>query len=367
MTEQFLYNERSFTVRRYPESRFNNLQAWNAADAHILKYVQLKADLPHAEGVAIYHDRFGFLSTVLNTIQPDLVVAFKSQEKAIEKNRVLNDCTYIPSLTYPLHPFKKKKQLILLKVPKALDLFELYLVHIHQSLCANGTVICGFMTRHFTEQMLRIARSYFKEIKQSQAWKKSRLLILSHPNKTAYPNLINTFKYNGNALQQYRGVFSAEHVDYATQFLLQHLKIEANESQILDMASGNGVIAQRVHQLKPEARLYLVDDFWLAIASSKLNIKGENIHFYYDDNLSAIANNSLDLIVSNPPFHIEHENSIEVALSLFKEVKRCLKPTGRFEMVANRHLPYRFHLKRLFKNVKIVAQNERYIIYRSTL
>ncbi|MBT3407630.1 methyltransferase, partial [Candidatus Woesearchaeota archaeon] len=64
----------------------------------------------------------------------------------------------------------------------------------------------------------------------------------------------------------------------------------------------------------------LIDDFYLAIESAKLNLKGEDVYFHYNDTLKEIEENSIDLVVSNPPFHFEYETNIEISLNLFKDV-----------------------------------------------
>ncbi|WP_417238930.1 methyltransferase, partial [Bizionia sp.] len=75
-----------------------------------------------------------------------------------------------------------------------------------------------------------------------------------------------------------------------------------------------------------------------------------------------IKENSFDLVVSNPPFHFEHENNIEVALKLFTGVENCLKNGERFLLVANSHLNYSTHLTKLFTSVSVLKQNKKFQI-----
>ncbi|MBL4708340.1 MAG: methyltransferase, partial [Flavobacteriales bacterium] len=46
--------------------------------------------------------------------------------------------------------------------------------------------------------------------------------------------------------KQYWGVFSAKHIDYATQYFLEHIKLNPTDNSILDLASGNGVIGNEI-------------------------------------------------------------------------------------------------------------------------
>ena len=159
-------------------------------------------------------------------------------------------------------------------------------------------------------------------------------------------------------------MFSAKHIDYATQFLLEHLDLKDSDQRILDLGSGNGVISREILKEVPTADLSLLDDSFLAYKSGQLNLVGENIHHHFDHDLSNFEDEYFDLIVSNPPFHFEYEINIETPIQLFNESIRCLKVNGRLQIVANKHLNYMTHLKPIFKTVEVVNENEKYIIYK---
>jgi len=222
-------------------------------------------------------------------------------------------------------------------------------------------VVCCFMTKYFSKSSLKIAEYYFEDVEQSMAWKKSRLLILRKPKKDIlYKELINTISYQNTKLFQFYGVFSSGGIDIGTQFLLEHLSVKEDEKNILDLASGNGIIAHSILESYPDKSLTLVDDFNLAIASSELNITKPDTSFYCSNTLEDFSDQTFDLVVSNPPFHFEFENNIEVSISLFESVKRVLKKEGRFLLVANKHLNYKTHLDLFFVDVSIVASNDRF-------
>lgn len=360
----FIYKDKSFRFKRYPTTSNQSLRAWSAAEEHLLRHLETLKVSDHAH-LAVYHDRFGFLTCLLEQ-EHDLttIVLHKSQEKAIALNREENKKKGRSTLLDPLEKLSKEVQVALMKMPKSVELFQLYLYQLQASLAADGVVLVGFMTRHFSPKMLKVAELFFEEVEQSRAWKKSRVLVLRTKKEAANMLLGKTIDWGDNKpLQQYYGVFSGRHIDYASQFLLEHLKVEEGEKNILDVGAGNGVFAVAMRQQAPSAEIHLLDDSYLAIASSKLNIKGENTSFHWDDTLQEFKNDYFDLVVTNPPFHFEHENNIEVSLRLFWEVVRCLKPDGRFVLVANHHLNYQTHLRRMFPDVDIIAENEKFVIY----
>ncbi len=352
---------KEYCLERYPETSDKSLRAWSNAELLVLDYISKKK----VNRVHLFNDRFGVWNCTLNTKEVTTVWTYASQQKAISKNLQLNNLPVKVNYKTPLDVLKDV-ELALIKIPKSLELFELFLQQIHKSSNNEIEVVCGFMTKYFSPSFLKIAENYFGEVEQSKAWKKARLLILKQPKPIIkYEELLNSFIWKENEYKQYYGVFSSGSIDIGTQFFLEHLKIKEEERKVLDLASGNGVIARWITEQHSKVEVTLVDDFNLAIASSRLNVKNQNASFVCNDSLMNFEDNSFDLVVSNPPFHFEYENNIEVTLSLFKDVYRILKPEGRLVLVANSHLNYSTHLLKLFKVVNIVQQNKKFQIIES--
>lgn len=369
--KKFTHQGRDYTFKRYPETTNKSLQSWNAGDEYVLSKLE-ELDIS-GKSIAIYNDRFGFLATVLNENHPNLVVDRKSQLKSIEQNMELNGFTWDAGQSIsPLDELPEKVDIVVITIPKTMDLFKLYLQHASQSLADDGVVICSFMTKYFSPQMLSIAEEFFEEVNQSLAKKKSRVLTLKGKKSKTTGSIVEEIPFSFDEehqekLKQYSGVFSSGHIDYATQFLITHLNLdeEDKDKKVLDMGAGNGVIARAIQIKNPAAEIHVTDDSRLAIASSKLNLASGNTHFHWNDTLDDLEENSFDLVVSNPPFHFGHETNIEVSVRLFTEVAEILKPGGRFICVANQHLNYKTHLDKIFKAVDVIAQNEKFILYKA--
>ncbi len=359
----YIFQNKEYQITRYPKTKMTSLKAWNASDELILEYLEENKLL--STSIVIYHDRFGFLSTILADKEPISVILFQSQKKSILQNLQENNIsTDQVKFIYPLEALQNPIQLSVIKIPKSADLFELYLQQLSTQLNDNSIVIAGFMTKYFSKQVIDIAHKYFADVSQSKAKRKARLLILKKPKNPEQPSLVKIIKLNTTtSFQQYYGVFSAKNIDYASQFLMEHISVLPSDSKILDMGTGNGVLAWKARQLSATAKINLHDDNWLALESAKLNMKeGENF-YHFDDDLLQISNNSYDLVISNPPFHFEYETNIEVSLSLFEQVWKILKPRGRFQLVGNRHLNYKTHLQKIFPHVEIIAENDKFIVY----
>ena len=265
-----------------------------------------------------------------------------------------------------ISPFDKIEHEIetaIVKVPKSLDLFKLQLAKLSELLADNGTVICAFMTRHFSKQIIEIASEHFESVEQTQAKKKARLVILTKKKKALKDELINKVKLSRKTFKQYYGVFSANNIDFATQFFLENFKVDSSVECALDLASGNGIIAYTIRKQNADTEIHLVDDSYLAVESSKLNIKDKNTHHHFSDGLENFSPEFFDLVVSNPPYHFEHETNIEVALDLFKQVHKKLKTGGHFQLVSAVSLNFKTHLSKLFSKVDAVAENDKFVVY----
>ncbi|MCH8487801.1 MAG: methyltransferase [Candidatus Cyclonatronum sp.] len=367
---------KTWHFKRYPETTNRSLRSWSAADELLLKEFneyREQAEFTASElTIALYHDRFGFLSTVLHSWKPRSIVNYSSQDKAMRQNFSQNNLSIDESLRLtPLQKSEETFSLVLMKVPKSMELFELYLRHItlHAGDGGSQQVFAGFMTRHFTPQMLEISRRYFGSVEQSLAHKKARLLKLSKPLESAFNTagaaspfdelrkeiswkLPEQLRQDGTdtlTLQQYYGVFSSGEVDEATNLLLSHLELDETKRAILDMGCGNGIIAKAVQMMKhtDDAEIHALDDDFLACESAKLNL-GEAAMVHHYDGLDMFPSDFFDVIFTNPPAHFEHENNIEVSLSLFKQAAKKLKKGGTLWVVSSRHLNYGTHLKSWF-------------------
>lgn len=358
----FNFQGKNYSIHRFPSNNNNSLLPWNAGD--VLAINHLEPLLQENSVIAIANDDYGFLGVNLNEYKTINILNNRTQEYALKHNLKENNLDEKNILIrYASVNIEEKLDFGILRIPKSIDLFELYLQQLHQSLAEKGTIICSFMTKYFTPQLLKVAEKYFETISQSRAEKKARLLILSKKKEMNSAPLIRTIDYKGQEIKQYYGVFSSDHIDYATQFLIEKLDIKFNEKVILDLASGNGILAKIVLDLAPDSELYLLDDSYLAVVSSKLNVTKDNTKFIHDNTLNQLKDDCLDLVISNPPFHFEYEINISVPLGMFSQVKRCLKNNGRFILVANTHLQYQSHLDNKFSSVKVIDENKKYRVY----
>ena len=353
-------------IVRLPPTKDRSLKAWSAIDEHILKYI--KEESVDSSGVAIYHDRYGYLTCNLIHNNPTTYIYLKSQSDAIYQNAINNNIDSDSLEVKSVLDTNDSAHTYLIKIPKSLDLFRLYLIKIIEACNKNSKVVAGFMTRHFTKSMLTIAEEYFDLVSQTKAWKKSRLLLLSNPKfkKSNDHTILNSIRYNSFEYKQYLGVFSANHIDYATQFLLDNLVIRETSQSFLDIGCGNGIIGKSLLDKKSWKESILMDDSVLAAASSEINVsKYTKVQVLSEYQLNQFSNDQFDLIITNPPFHFEYEVDPSIAFQLMEDAHKILSDSGRLIIVANRHLNYKSQLSKWYQNVQVLNENNKFVIYEA--
>lgn len=346
------------------------------ADELLLNWATEQRPDLEQESITIYHDREGILCTCVparkkvfvsnNYLHRQRMIA-AHERNGITNNSVAGDV---------LKPGPEGTRINLLQVPKSLELFELYLHHVTTTAGPETSLACAFQTRYFSPRMLEIAAKYATSVTQSRAYKKARLIILNDFFEITPPeiSLVET-DFEGVAYQQYPGVFSASHIDYATQFLLNEwatndaLAELPAPAHILDAGCGNGIIGDYLLGRYPGAALTAYDVSRVAVASTEMNLGAHG----YTERATILEAGALteikapgrfDLIVTNPPFHDEFQTDISMSTDLFLAAADRLNPGGSLVVVANRHLNYATHLRRYFDEVLVVGENEKFIVYR---
>ena len=79
--------------------------------------------------------------------------------------------------------------------------------------------------------------------------------------------------------------------------------------------------------------------------------------------LQGFADNSVDAVLCNPPFHQQQAVGIQIAQQMFRDSARVLKPGGTLYIIGNRHLGYHIELKKYFKKVQTLASDKKFVLW----
>jgi 16S rRNA G1207 methylase RsmC len=225
------------------------------------------------------------------------------------------------------------------------------------------------MQKHLAPSSFDLLQKYIGPTTTSLAQKKARL-IFTQFEKTKVPSLYPIqVKLDGmeKEFTNHSNLFSREKLDIGTRFFLDHLP-QGNFHRILDLGCANGVVGIKAKLLMPDSQLVFTDDSAMAIESAKSNYQKyfqDKAEFFWTNCFENGEENSLDLVLCNPPFHQSHTLGDFIAWQMFQDAQHALKPGGFLRVIGNSHLGYQVKLKKLFGNSKIVATNTKFMIIDS--
>ena len=360
-------------LERYPQQEESTqLQAWEAADEYLLQ--QLENIAVGERPVLIFNDNFGALACALHAHKPYSITDSYMSQLATRHNLRLNELdveqvTLLDSLAeLPANP-----AVVLIRVPKALALLEQQLRALRSVVAADTLIIAGAKARDVHTSTMQVFERVLGPTRTSLAWKKARL-IYCQVSDIVPPTAPETTNWllDGTEwlIHNHANVFSRGSLDIGARLFLEHLPQDLS-GHIVDLGCGNGIIGMQALVQNPEAQMTFVDESYMAVASSELNVahnlpqEMDRCQFEVNNSLAGIERESLQAVLCNPPFHQQHAITDHTAWQMFCDAKRCLQVGGELRIVGNRHLDYYQKLKRLFGNCTTLASNQKFVILKA--
>lgn len=283
-------------------------------------------------------------------------------------------------------------------VPKRLALLDAQLRALRPVLDVHTTVLGAGMTRHIHTSTIASFEACVGPTVTSRATRKARLILPRVDPSLAVdpPPAPVTVRSHGLTLVNDATGFSPKRVDAGTELLLAHLvglethvDLEAYRGddgvvRLADVGCGNGIIGAAVLAQVPNVAATFVDESYAAVRSARATVDASlgaldiEPRFVVGDALRSFgpaedgtavevpAPGTLDVVVSNPPFHHDHAVTDEIAWGIFTSAHRALRRGGLLLIVGNRHLGYHAKLKRLFGNATVVASNSKFVVLSAT-
>ncbi|PYB17851.1 23S rRNA (guanine(1835)-N(2))-methyltransferase RlmG, partial [Serratia marcescens] len=343
-------------LERYPQQEESTqLQAWEAADEYLLQQLE-NVDIG-GRPVLIFNDNFGTLACALHAHRPYSVSDSYMSQLATRHNLKLNgldpeQVTLLDSLAeLPAAP-----AVVLIRVPKALALLEQQLRALRYVVTEDTLIVAGAKARDVHTSTMQLFEKVLGPTRTSLAWKKARLIFCQAADIVP-PAAAETTDWTLDGtdwlIHNHANVFSRGSLDIGARLFMDHLPRGLN-GHIVDLGCGNGVIGLTALAQNPEAQVTFVDESYMAVASSELNVEHnlpqelDRCQFEVNNALAGIERESVQAVLCNPPFHQQHAITDHTAWQMFCDAKRCLQVGGELRIVGNRHLDYHQKLKRLF-------------------
>ena len=256
-------------------------------------------------------------------------------------------------------------------LPASLDELDELLGTLWRILGPDAHVVAGGRIKHMSRSMNDVAARWFNEVHASLGVRKARVLHFSSPRQR--PAITGTWPrtntVNGLTIRAHGGVFHTAGVDAGTSLLLDYLDAIAADvhSDAVDLGCGNGVISAHLARLLPQATIHATDVSWQAIDSTHLTAQANQLDIvtHWCDGLVDIPNESVDAVVTNPPFHRGTAQDHAPTLAMLADAARVLRPGGTLWCVYNNHLPWASHVQRTVGPTHQVVRNRRYTVIRT--
>lgn len=359
---------------RQPEQQAEPLQAFDAADEYLLGHVHTQGLTPDAR-VLVLNDSFGALAASLAgraevSSSGDSHLAQLGLQINLRRNQLPAAAVrFVPASEAAQGPFDR----VLIRVPKTLALLEEQLIRLHGQLAPGAQVIAAAMVKHLPRAAGYLLEKYIGPVQASLAVKKARLLFATPEAKPApqspYPTRYRLEK-PAIELLNHANVFCREDLDIGTRAFLPHLPKHLGRMRVADLGCGNGVLGIAYALGSPQAELTLVDESYMAVQSAQENWRaalGERpVEIRAGDGLAEQAEDSLDLVLCNPPFHQQQVVGDFLAWRMFQQARAALVKGGELWIVGNRHLGYHAKLGRLFRGVEQVAATPKFVVLKAT-
>ncbi|MAZ89453.1 MAG: 50S rRNA methyltransferase [Cellvibrionaceae bacterium] len=385
-----------FELQRFPVSKENQhkqqpLRAWDAADEYLLQWIH-ENNPQHIEGensAFILNDSFGALAVALHQWrrywQNDSYLARRGCLDNLQRNRLdetatEQSLTLLDSLQWPEQPV----DLIVIKIPKTTALLEHQLYHLRQVIQPQTRIVAAGMVKNVHTNTLKTFERILGDTTTSLARKKARLIFCNPvperwESQSPYPSsyrlkpadLPEEFRQSLDFdIENHANVFSRASLDIGTRLFLQHLPVQPNAEDIIDLGCGNGLLGIAAAKNHPDARVHFVDESYMAVESAKSNAERaltstHHCHFSSGDSLTDFTSESADIILNNPPFHQQTVVGDHLAWKMFNDAKRVLRSGGSLWVIGNRHLNYHSKLKRLFGNSSTIAADRKFVVLRA--
>ncbi|MFI7500912.1 methyltransferase [Streptomyces sp. NPDC049687] len=366
-------------LARYPEDPRDRLRAWDASDAYLLRHLA-EQDVPLSGTVVVLGDRWGALVTALAAHGPVQITDSWLGQEATRANLARADVEAgSVRLLTTQDPVPERIDVLLVRVPKSLALLEDQLLRLAPAVHADTVVVGTGMVKEIHTSTLQLFERILGPTRTSLARQKARLIFCApdpslhrpaNPWPYAYdlPGDVGA-RLSGRPVVNHAGVFCADRLDIGTRFFLQHLPPTDGTRRVVDLGCGNGVVGTAVALANPEAEVLFTDESFQAVASAQATYKANGVpghaEFRVGDGLTGVPDGSVDVVLTNPPFHSHQATTDATAWRMFTGARRTLRPGGELWVVGNRHLGYHVKLRRLFGNCELVAGDPKFVVLRS--
>lgn len=202
-----------------------------------------------------------------------------------------------------------------------------------QELCKAvkpGTTIAFIGPKDEGIRNLEKRLEHFGEVETIAVGSHSRWISIRRPDAVSFTD----------TLAPESGLFGKGEIDIGTRLLLKHTG-KVDGMAVCDLGCGSGAIAQWVLEHGAKS-VHACDHQYLAVqtASKRLLPFGNKAQVVCDFMGHSLTPGSFDLILTNPPFHLQSQTRLAIGQVWLAAARLLLAPQGKIRLVCNEFLEY---------------------------
>ncbi|ORI16519.1 class I SAM-dependent methyltransferase [Rhodococcus sp. 1168] len=363
-------------LRRFPDTEAPNLFAVDPTDRLLLDSVPSALQVGAGMQIAVVGDRYGAL-TLGAAVQfgaTDIRVHQDSStsEAALARNAAALGLSEVYGNFSLGEDLLQTADVVLMQLPRSVAELTEVIEVIAAYAPKDVLVLAGGRDKHMFPAMNNILRKNFEDFSAGRGRQKSRVLSAAAPIRPAsrtYP-VTQTLEDIGLTVVAHGAVFAGSTLDIGTRFLLEHeRKMKRDAQVVVDLGCGTGIVACMLAHEREGVRVLATDRSTAAVDSARATAEanGLAVEVLRDDAMATLEDDSVDLIVCNPPFHEGAAVHTGGAEKLFAAAGRVLRPGGELWTVYNWHLNYRAALAKAVGPTEVKGKNKKFTVTRSTV
>lgn len=258
--------------------------------------------------------------------------------------------------------------LVWLRLPRSLGALDEYAELISRWCAEQVVMVCAERNKYLNLAMNPVLQAHFQDFHASRGQDKCRALVASGPRRSTI-----TWPRHGIVevgaqpfdLWWHGATFAAGRIDKGTRVLLEVFNQIPPATTVVDMGCGSGILSALAAHSWPGSTIHTLDVSAAAIDSTMRTCTGLDIVTHWSRSLDHLPAASVDIVVTNPPFHRGTAKDSTPAIGLFRQAARLLRDDGELWCVANSHLPWAAHLTRLAGPTIEITRESGYTVTRS--
>ncbi|MFT4294517.1 MAG: methyltransferase [Micropruina sp.] len=256
---------------------------------------------------------------------------------------------------------------VLWRLPRSVGAVQEYAELIAALADPGVRVIAGERDKHLSRSMNTALARSFGTVTASLGHRKARALLASEPirREPSWPRRVRLEPLDLDVVA-HGATFSGTRLDRGTALLAGCFDALPDAGTAIDLGCGSGILAALL--ARRGLRVQAVDVAWSATDATRLTAAANDLAVDVERRNGLAGRDApVDLIVTNPPFHVGAAKDTTPTRELFAQAGRILAPGGELWCVYNAHLPYLPWLRETVGPTRIVARDRGYLVTRSVL